>query len=125
MKETSLMKISIDSSQFYSYHGVKGEEQSLGGKYEVDLDLWYDAKAAIINDDVNLALNYEEAFFCIEEVLAGENYHLLETLASEILNLLMEKFPQLVKATVRVRKLNVPIRRIIKYIQAEQSIERK
>jgi len=125
MKETSLMKISINSAQFYSYHGVRGEEQSLGGKYEVDLDLWYDAKAAIINDDVNQALNYEEAFFCIEEVLTGDNFHLLETLANEILNLVMEKFPQLIKATVRVRKMNVPIRRIIKCIEAEQTVERK
>jgi dihydroneopterin aldolase len=72
-----------------------------------------------------MALNYEEAFFCIEEVIGGENCHLIETLAREILNMLLEKFPELLKATVRVRKMNVPIRRIIKYIEAEQTIERK
>lgn len=125
MKEATLMKLSINSAQFYSYHGVKNEEQQLGGKYEVDLDMWYDATHAIINDDVNMALNYEEAFFCVEEVIAGDNYHLIETLASEILNMLLEKFAELIKATVRVRKMNVPIRRIIKFIEAEQTIERK
>jgi len=125
MKKASLMKLSINSAQFYAYHGVKNEEQHLGGKYEVDLDMYYDATHAIINDDVNLALNYEEAFFCIEEVIAGENYHLIETLAREILNMLMEKFPDLQKARVRVRKMGVPIRRIVKYIEAEQTITRK
>jgi len=125
MKKASLMKLSIAGAQFYAYHGVKNEEQHLGGKYEVDLEMYYDATHAIINDDVNLALNYEEAFFCIEEVIAGENYHLIETLAREILNLLMEKFPELQKAKVRVRKMGVPIRRIVKYIESEQSISRK
>src|SRR5210317_2016418 len=106
MKKTTLMKLNIESAQFFAYHGVRAEEQSLGGKYEVDLELWYDATAAIINDDINSALNYEEAFFCIEEVIAGDNYNLIETLANEILNLLMEKFKELEKATVRVRKIN-------------------
>ncbi len=125
MKEASLLKLSIDSAQFYAYHGVKSEEQQLGGKYEVDLEMYYDATHAIINDDVNLALNYEEAFFCIEEVIAGENYHLIETLAREILNMLMERFAELQEVTVRVRKINVPIRRIVNYIEAEQTIVRK
>jgi len=124
MKNASLMKLSITGAQFYAYHGVKNEEQQLGGKYEVDLEMYYDATHAIINDDVNLALNYEEAFFCIEEVIAGENYNLIETLAREILNMLMEKFPDLQKAKVRVRKMGVPIRRIVKYIEAEQTISR-
>ncbi|MFH1050626.1 MAG: dihydroneopterin aldolase [bacterium] len=125
MKKASLMKLSINGAQFYGYHGVKSEEQVLGGKYEVDLEMYYDATHAIINDDVNLALNYEEAFFCIEEVIAGENYHLIETLVREILNMLLEKFPELKKAKVRVRKMGVPIRRIVNYIEAEQTISRK
>jgi len=118
------MKLSIKSAQFYAYHGVRTEEQVLGGKYEVDLDLWYDATEAIINDEVNYALNYEEAFFCIEEIIGGE-YNLVETIANEILNLAMEKFQNLKNANVKVRKMNVPMRRLVDYIEAEQSISRK
>ncbi|MFA6570540.1 MAG: dihydroneopterin aldolase [Bacteroidota bacterium] len=125
MKESSLMKLSIKSAQFYGYHGVKQEEQSIGGKYEVDLDLYYDATEAIINDDVNYALNYEEAYYCIEEIINNDSYNLVETIANEILNLAMEKFANLQKADVRVRKMNVPIRRVVGYIEAEQSIVRK
>jgi len=103
---------------------VKAEEQLLGGKYQVDLDMYYDARQAIINDDVNYALNYEEAMFCIEEVIAGENYNLIETITNEILNLLLEKFPHMVKATVRVRKMNAPIRRVVSFVEAEQTMSR-
>lgn len=125
MKESSLMKLSIKAAQFYGYHGVKQEEQSIGGKYEVDLDLYYDATEAIINDDVNYALNYEEAYYCIEEIINNDSYNLVETIANEILNLAMEKFANLLRADVRVRKMNVPIRRVVGYIEAEQSISRK
>lgn len=124
MKESSLHRLTIRSAEFYAYHGVKVEEQTLGGKYQVDLDLYYDATQAVINDDVNYALNYEEAMFCIEEVIAGDSYNLIETIANEICNLLMEKFQLLQKATVRVRKMNAPIRRVVSFIEAEQTMIR-
>ena len=46
MKEASLTKLGIQNAQYYAYHGVKKEERKLGGKYEVDLDMWYDATNA-------------------------------------------------------------------------------
>jgi dihydroneopterin aldolase len=126
MKKTSLTKLSIVNAEYYAYHGVKEEERLLGGKYQVDLDMWYDATSAIIKDDVQSAMNYEEAMFTISEVINSEEpYFLVETICNEILNLLMEKFSQLEKATVRVRKLSVPMRRVIGHIEAEQSIERE
>ena len=124
MKDTSLTKLTIRSAEFYAYHGVKTEEQTLGGKYQVDLDLYYDATEAYINDDVKYALNYEEAMSCIEDAIAGESYNLIETISNEILNSAMEKFPLLSKATVRVRKMNAPIRRVVSYIEAEQTMTR-
>jgi len=125
MKETSLTRLTIKDAVFYAYHGVKSEEQVLGGKYEVDLDLYYNATEAIINDDVHYAVNYEEAMVCIEDVITEESYNLIETITNEILNQVMEKMPNIEKATVRVRKINVPIRNVVSYIEAEQSITRK
>ena len=124
MKDISLTRITIKNAQYYAYHGVRGEERKLGGKYEVDLDMWYDAKPAFIKDDVNYALNYEEAMFLISEVVLNEQYSLIETIANEILSSLMEKFGQLMKAQVRVRKLSVPLRRTIDCVEVEQSVER-
>ncbi len=125
MKETSPARLRVQEAEFYAYHGVKGEERKLGGKYSVDLELLYDSTSAAINDDVKYALNYEEAMFCVSEVMNGESYHLIETMAIEILNIAMEKFPQLIEAKVRIRKLNVPMRRVVGCIEIEQSIRRK
>ena len=80
--ETQIARLSIKGAQFYAYHGVKAEEKDLGGRYEVDLDLWYDATQAIQSDSVAFALNYEEAMNSIEESFADESYNLIETVAS-------------------------------------------
>ncbi len=125
MKEHSLTRLTIENAEFYAYHGVKDAEKKLGGKYQVDIDLYYDATQAIVNDDVRDALNYEEALFCVSDILENERYNLVETIVNEILNQLMEKFMQLERATVRLRKLNVPVQSIISCIECEQSIERE
>ncbi|GAB1371066.1 dihydroneopterin aldolase [Candidatus Kapaibacterium sp.] len=125
MIKSSLTKLSIVNAEYYAYHGVKAEEKKLGGKYEVDLDLHYDATDAILSDDVKNSLNYEEALFCISEVINGvENYDLVETICNDILGSLMDKFPLLITATVKVRKFAVPLRRVIGYIEAEQTMNR-
>ncbi|MBX3042718.1 MAG: dihydroneopterin aldolase [Candidatus Kapabacteria bacterium] len=125
MFHTDLTRLSIVNAEYYAYHGVKEEEKKLGGKYEVDLDLYYDAKTAIVNDDVKYSVNYEEALFCVSEIITGsENYNLVETLCSDILNMLMDKFDNLEMANVRIRKMSVPMRRVVGFIEAEQSISR-
>lgn len=123
MKKTSLTRITIKKAQYYAYHGVKEEERKLGGKYEVDLIMDYDAKSAIVRDDVNYALNYEIAMYCISEVMTGDSYSLIETIANEILNQIAEKFDFLQKATVKVRKINAPMKRYVDYVEVEQTIE--
>ncbi len=123
MKKTSLTRITIKNAQYYAYHGVKEEERKLGGKYEVDLVMDYDAKSAIVRDDVNYALNYEIAMYCISEVMTGDSYSLIETIANEILNSVVEKFDFLQKATVKVRKINAPMKRYVDYVEVEQTVE--
>ncbi len=125
MKKKNLIRLSIKNAEFYSYHGVKSEERKLGGKFQVDLDLYYDANKAIENDDVKSALNYEQVIHYIGEIINGDAYKLIETIANKILNSLFSKFTELVEATVRVRKLNVPVKRFIDYVEVEEHKSRQ
>ena len=124
MKTESLAKLSVVNIEFYAYHGVKDEEKKLGGKFQVDVDIYYDSTKAAINDNINFAVNYEEVVFTISEIVSNEGYDLIETLANEILNTILEKFELVQKAKIRIRKMNVPMRRIVKYVEIEQSMER-
>lgn len=106
----SLIKLSLSNLQFYSYHGVKAEEQTLGGRYQVDVDLWYNPMSAVISDDVAKAVNYEEIVYSINELVNGDSYNLIETLCYEISKELLERFSLIEKVTVRLRKLSVQSR---------------
>lgn len=117
-------RITIANAQFYAYHGVKKEEQAIGGKFEVDLDVIYDSTKAVLSDDVNSAVNYEEALFCISEVMNGDPYNIIETVAYEINNMVMERFPQVLEVTCRVRKLHAPLRSVVDYVECEQTVQR-
>ena len=121
----NLTKLSIKQAVFYAYHGVNKSEKEIGGRYEVDIDLFYDATTAVISDDVNYAINYEEIMYTVSEVVQNENYNLVETVANEIIRELMDKFGLLEKVTVKVRKLHVPIHRYIGHIEVEQTMERQ
>lgn len=117
-------RLTIKNAEFYSYHGVKSEERKLGGKFQVDLDLYYDASNAIANDDVKSALNYEQVVHYIGEIINGDAYKLIETIAHKILTSLFARFPILMEATVRVRKMNVPVERFLDYVEVEQNMSR-
>jgi len=120
----SLNKILIKGLKFHSYHGVRPEEKAIGGNYEVDVEMFYDATDAIIKDNLNYALNYEEILFDITEFMQSEPFNLIETLTFEILNHLMDKYPAIEKVTVRVRKYNIPFKGLMDYIETEQTFER-
>jgi dihydroneopterin aldolase len=117
-------KLTISNAIFYAYHGVEKAEKQLGGKYEVDLDLWYNAMNAIINDSIGNAINYQNVLFLVSDFIQNENYNLIETLAYNIIDNIMKQFPLLDKVTIRIRKCNVPIRHTIGYVEVEQTMER-
>lgn len=121
----SLSKIQIKGLQFYAYHGVMTEEKQIGGRFEIDLEYYYDATKAIIADDLNYAVNYKDILFDIAEFMNGDTYNLIETIAYELLSNLMVKFNNVMKMTIKVRKFNIPFKGTLNYVETEQSFERE
>lgn len=120
----NLTKLTVKRAVFYAYHGVNKAEKEIGGRYEVDIDLYYDSTQAILSDNVKFAINYEEVMYVVSEVIQNHRCNLIETVANKIVRDIISKFDILEKVTVRLRKLNVPIHRYIDYIEVEQTKER-
>lgn len=117
-------RLSIANADFYAYHGVREEERLLGGRYQVDIDVEYDASAAVMSDDLSDTVNYEEILFTVNEHMNGEPYELIETIAFDIATSVIEQFALVQTVTVRVRKLNVPVQQILDYVEAEITAKR-
>ncbi len=83
--------------------GTKKAERESKQDIILNLHLQYDAKEAIKNDDIKVALDYENLMKIILNFTANSHFQLLETLASKILELIM-KNSLMTKATVRIDK---------------------
>ncbi|HOV92240.1 MAG TPA: dihydroneopterin aldolase [Candidatus Kapabacteria bacterium] len=123
--KNNLTKLTIKNLEFYAFHGVKDEEKKLGGRYQMDLELYYDSSSAIATDKLSNALNFEEILHKIAEELANKNFNLIETLGNQILEVVADNYSILKKATVRIRKFNIPFKGILDYIETEQYFERE
>lgn len=117
-------RLSIVSAEFFAYHGARKEEHTLGGRYQVDADVEFDASDAVVSDDLSDTVNYEEILFRINEHMNGEPYDLIETLAFDIAASVLEQFDRVHAVTIRIRKMNVPIQEIIDCVECEVTVRR-
>ena len=102
-------KIFFSGMSFYGFHGVYGAEAELGQRFMVDLELSIDLSRAGASDDLHDTVNYAEVFTCVQKVVEGERYNLVERLTTEVAQQLLTQFP-LVEVKVKVTKPNPPIK---------------
>jgi dihydroneopterin aldolase len=116
--------IRILGAEIYARHGVGEAERSVGGRYSFDLELDTDISPAAQSDHLSLTVDYEAAYALARDILTGTNRRLLESLVVEIARGLLDRFPLVVAATVRLRKLSVPIDGVLRAVEVEYRQER-
>lgn len=94
--------------RFYGYHGLFPEENRLGQRFEVDLEVQTDLGPAGRADDLSLTIDYPRLIALVEEVVTGPPFKLLEALAEGIASRIGAAFAP-VELTVRVRKPTPPV----------------
>ncbi|GAB3806328.1 dihydroneopterin aldolase [Virgibacillus kimchii] len=102
-------KILLNNLQFYGYHGLLPEENKLGQRFYVDVELHADLKKAGSTDDMEASIHYGEAYEIIEEVVTGEAKNLIEAVAETIAEKLFAHFSLLNACNVKVVKPDPPI----------------
>lgn len=117
--------IRIKNAVFYAYHGAESAEQSLGGKFEVDVDLYCDLGVPKKSDHLKETVNYQKVYGYLRDLVLQNQFHLLEALASAIGNGILKEFPRVQKAVVRVRKPQAPVKGVVDHVEVEVSAERK
>ncbi len=111
--------IRLHNAVFYAYHGVLTDEQSLGGKFEVDVDLYCDLSKGAKTDSLKRTVDYEKVYSCIKGLVLGKKYYLLEALASTIAKGILKEFKGVQKVIVRVRKPGAAVKGVIDYVEVE------
>lgn len=113
--------IRIRNAVFYAYHGVMADEQNLGGKFEIDIDMHGDFSEAARTDSLKDTVDYERVYSYIGSTVLSKKYYLLEALARVIARGVLDEFPPVSFVTVRIRKPHPPVRGVVDYVEVETS----
>jgi dihydroneopterin aldolase len=101
-------RIEITNMEFYAYHGHYQEEQIVGNKFLVDLSIETDLEPAARSDSLKDALNYQQAYMIVEREMKVKS-QLMEHIAGRILDALYREMTGILRATVKVSKMNPPV----------------
>lgn len=115
-------RIFIESIEFYGYHGATDEEQCIGHRYAVDVELYFDTRRAGRTDNLADTINYSQVAKRVVAVGVGEQFRLVEALAERIAEVVLREFP-IEGVKLRVRKIRPPMNVIAAAVGVE--IERR
>lgn len=118
-------KIRMKNLAFYGYHGAMAEENTLGQKFFVDLNLYVDLKEAGHSDNVVDTVHYGEAYQVVKEIMEEKRFNLIEKCAQTICDALLEAFPKIVEVEIILRKPEAPVPGIFDYFAVEMRRQRE
>lgn len=102
-------KIKLKGLSFYGYHGLFPEENRLGQRFVVDVELFLSLEKAGQTDDMKYSIDYGMVHDIVKEIVKGEPKNLIEAVAESIATELLASFPALVACIVEVVKPHPPI----------------
>jgi dihydroneopterin aldolase len=98
----------LNAMEFYAYHGCHAEERLRGNNFLVDIVLDVNIDKASQSDSLSDALDYVDVYEIVRQQMAITSF-LLENVTTRILSALVQKFPNIERATVYITKLCPPV----------------
>ena len=118
----NIMIIKINEMKLFGYHGLYDVEKENGQDFVINIavELAYQAESY---DSIDSAVDYVEIAKIAKEIFNNDRYNLIETLAVEISNSIMEN-NKIDAATVSIKKVSPPIDLDLESVEVEYRQER-
>jgi dihydroneopterin aldolase len=101
-------KIILPELTFWACHGNLPQEKTEKQEFRLSVSMTLDTTEAAESDDLADTVDYGEIYGYIERVMLGAQHNLLESLASEIAYVILQK-EQIQAVTVRLEKVAAPV----------------
>jgi dihydroneopterin aldolase len=98
----------LEKMEFYAHHGHFSEEQTIGGRFTVDLVIDTDFSKAAETDNLEDGVDYSLVYEMVKKEM-GKPSRLLEHLAQRIVDAVYTVSDRITRVTVTVSKLNPAI----------------
>jgi len=102
-------RIFVSNLCIYAHHGVMPEENKLGLRLYLDIDCEVDLTACLVEDDYHKAVCYGSLVDIAIQVSDAQRFSLLESFANRIALTILERYENVKRATVTIRKPSAPI----------------
>lgn len=102
-------KIEIKNLEIFANHGVFPEENILGQKFVISATLYTDTRKAGLTDELTASIHYGEVSHMITKFTKEHTYKLLEALAENLCQMMLQELPLLKMITLRVEKPWAPV----------------
>ncbi|GEN34544.1 MULTISPECIES: dihydroneopterin aldolase [Aneurinibacillus] len=102
-------KILFNKMEFWGYHGAFKEENTLGQRFYVDLEIYFDLSKAGHSDNLKDTVNYADIYKTTQQVVENEKYELVEAIAERLAAKILDSYLLIDEILVRVTKPDPPI----------------
>ena len=113
--------IHVEELTVFANHGVLPEENRLGQKFLISLDLYLDISKAAKTGELSQSIDYAKVCQSVTEWMRKESYPLIETVAERLSEKLLLSYPLLEKVKVTVKKPWAPIHLPLEYVSVSIS----
>lgn len=113
--------IKIEGMEFYAFHGHYKEEQIVGNRFLVDLEIETDMSKPAESDSLEDAVNYQVAYRLVKEAMKQHKSNLLENIGKRILDSIYLELDGIDAVTVTIRKMNPPMGGPIKNVSVRMT----
>src|SRR5439155_24470934 len=108
----------VEAIEFYGYHGLFDEEQTVGHRYVVDVELSTNTRKAGASDNLADTIDYAAVARRIVAIGTTEKHRLIEAIAERIATVILEEFAA-ESVRIRLKKISPPFNIIAKSVGVE------
>lgn len=109
-----MITIALHGAEFFAFHGFYPEEQKLGTKFIVDVEVSFTPAQNLKEDKIANTVDYEQVYNIVEEQMK-KTAKLIETVAQSIADNIKERFSFVDNIRVSIKKLNPPLKGKVDY----------
>lgn len=111
-----LDRIVLSGMEYHAHHGVYEEEEKLGARFSVDVELELPLTAS---DSIRETVDYGRVHTLVGRIMTQRRFKLIEALAATIAEELLRSERLVRRVVVRVHKPNAPLKGIVRDVHVE------
>lgn len=109
-------RIVLSGMEFHAHHGALAEEERLGARFTVDLELGLELTE---DDQLDSTVDYSRVYDQVQRLVTGSRHRLIETLAGLIAGAVLAEEPLVQEIVVRVHKPHAPLPGVVRDVFVE------